>query len=57
VKKQIGKKSYLLENIAGRILGAIYGEMGGIKKVTISVLKMNPPIGREIGLVDVIMGK
>jgi dihydroneopterin aldolase len=50
-------KSYLLENIAGRILDAIYAEMEGIEKVTVKVSKLNPPMGGKIGSVSVIMEK
>jgi len=57
VKDEMGKKSYLLENIAGRILDALYSEMSGIKKVTVKVSKMNPPIGGKIGSVSVVMEK
>ena len=57
VKKQMEKKSYLLENIAGRILNAIYAEMEGIKKVCVKVAKMNPPMGGKIGSVSVFMEK
>jgi 7,8-dihydroneopterin aldolase/epimerase/oxygenase len=55
VKSEMEKKSYLLENIAGRILDALYSEMTGIKKATIKVSKMNPPIGGKIGSVSVVM--
>ena len=55
VKSEMEKKSYLLENIAGRILDALYSEMSGIKKATIKVSKMNPPMGGKIGSVSVIM--
>jgi 7,8-dihydroneopterin aldolase/epimerase/oxygenase len=57
VKDEMGKKSYLLENIAGRILDSLYSEMAGIKKVTVKVSKMNPPIGGKIGSVSVVMEK
>jgi 7,8-dihydroneopterin aldolase/epimerase/oxygenase len=57
VKDEMGKKSYLLENIAGRILDSLYSEMSGIKKVTVKVSKMNPPIGGKIGSVSVVMEK
>ena len=57
VKAEMEKKSYLLENIAGRILDALYSEMTGIKKATIKVSKMNPPVGGRIGSVSVVMGK
>ncbi|NMC37206.1 MAG: dihydroneopterin aldolase [Bacteroidales bacterium] len=55
VKRQMEKKSYLLENIAGRILNAIYEEMEGIKKATVKVAKINPPMGGKIGSVSVTL--
>jgi dihydroneopterin aldolase len=55
VKSEMETKSHLLEHIAGRILDALYSEMGGIKKVTVKVSKMNPPMGGKIGSVSVIM--
>jgi dihydroneopterin aldolase len=48
-------KSHLLEHIAGRILDAIYAEMEGVKKITVKVSKMNPPMGGKIGSVSVVM--
>jgi len=57
VKNQMEKKSYLLENIAGRILNALYSEMNGIKKATVKVAKINPAMGGKIGSVSVIMEK
>lgn len=55
VKNQMEKKSYLLENIAGRILNAIYAELDGVRKATVKVSKMNPAMGGKIGAVSVIM--
>jgi len=55
IKLQMEKKSHLLENIAGRIIDAIYTEMKGITKVTVKVHKMNPPMGGKIGSVSVVM--
>lgn len=55
VKMQMEKKSHLLENIAGRILDAIYSDLQGIKKVTVKVSKMNPPMGGKINSVSVVM--
>lgn len=57
VKQEMEKKSYLLENIAGRILDAIYSEMEGIKQATIKVSKMNPPMGGKIASVSVVMSR
>ena len=57
IKLQMGKKSHLLENIAGRIIDAIYTEMQGITRVTVKVHKMNPPMGGKIGSVSVVMSR
>jgi len=55
VKQQMEIKSHLLEHIAGRILDALYNEMEGIKKATVKVSKMNPPMGGKIKSVSVIL--
>ncbi|HLN20324.1 MAG TPA: dihydroneopterin aldolase [Bacteroidales bacterium] len=55
IKQQMEIKSYLLENIAGRILDALYNEMKGIEKATIKVSKLNPPMGGKIGSVSITM--
>jgi len=55
IKTEMGKKSYLLENIAGRILDALYSQMTGIVKARIKVSKMNPPMGGKIGSVSVVI--
>ncbi len=55
VKLEMEKKSYLLENIAGRILNALYDELKGIRKATVKVSKMNPPMGGRIRSVSVTL--
>jgi len=55
VKTEMEKKSYLLENIAGRILDALYSQMTGIAKARIKVSKMNPPMGGKIGSVSIVI--
>jgi 7,8-dihydroneopterin aldolase/epimerase/oxygenase len=57
VKMEMGKKSHLLEHIAGRIINAIYAELKGILKVTVKVSKMNPPMGGKIGSVSITMSR
>jgi len=57
VKNQMEMKSHLLEHIAGRILDAVYKEVAGIKKVSVKVSKMNPPMGGKIGSVSVVMSR
>jgi 7,8-dihydroneopterin aldolase/epimerase/oxygenase len=55
VKQQMEIKSYLLENIAGRILSALFSELTGIRKATVKVSKLNPPMGGKIGSVSVTL--
>lgn len=57
VKLQMEMKSHLLEHIAGRILDAIYSEMVGIKKATVKVSKMNPPMGGKIRSVSIVLSR
>ena len=49
------KKSNLLENIAKRILDALYREFDGIESATVTIRKMNPPMGGPINNVNVTM--
>ncbi len=57
VKQEMQKKSHLLEHIAGRILNALYTEIEGIKKATVKVSKMNPPVGGRANSVSVIVSR
>jgi len=45
VKEEMEKKSRLLENIAKRILDTIYDNFEDLRKVTVKISKMNPPMG------------
>jgi dihydroneopterin aldolase len=56
VKEEMKRiKSNLLENIGKRILDAIYREIDGITSVTVTIRKMNPPMGGPIKNVSVTM--
>ena len=55
IKAQMEQKSHLLENIASRILNALYPEMAGIRKARVKVSKMNPPVGGKVNSVSVIV--
>jgi 7,8-dihydroneopterin aldolase/epimerase/oxygenase len=57
VKQEMEKKSKMLENIAKRILDALYNNLQGIKKATVRIKKMNPPVGTKVGSVSVIMSR
>ena len=55
VRKEMKQKSSLLENIAKRILDALYNEMEGIEKACVTIKKMNPPMGGQIKSVNVTL--
>ena len=57
VKQEMEKKSKLLENIAKRIIDALYSNMKNVKKVTVRIKKMNPPVGAKVGSVSVVMSR
>jgi len=57
VKKEMEKKSHLLEHIAGRILDSLYSHFNSIEKATIKVSKMNPAMGGKMKCVSVTMEK
>lgn len=47
VKEQMAIPSNLLENVAGRIAGAVCAEFPGLEGIEVSVSKKNPPVGGE----------
>lgn len=55
VKEEMSKKSHLLEHIGKRILDVLFQELKGIKKITIRVAKMNPPVGGKMDSVSVTL--
>ena len=48
VKKQMSKRSNLLENLADRIIKQIFNDLPKVNKVNIRVSKKNPPIGGDV---------
>ena len=57
VQKEMTIKSRLLENVANRILNALFSEFPTLKNAKIKVSKMNPPMGGEIEKVSVTLSK
>ena len=57
IKQQMNIKSFLLENIADRILNSLYENLSDIEKITIKVTKMNPPMGGKIKKVSVTLSR
>jgi|AMQJ01.1.fsa_nt_gi dihydroneopterin aldolase len=57
VKEEMQTKSHLLEHIAGRILDSLYHNFKTIKKATVKVSKMNPPMGGKMERVSVTLSR
>ena len=57
VRKEMEKKSNLLEHIAKRILDALFESLEGIEKAKVKISKMNPPVGGKIDSVSVSLGR
>ena len=56
-KEEMAIRSKLLEEVAQRILDRIFKEIPMVKKAKISVAKINPPIGGNVGEVVIILTK
>ncbi|MBJ2175991.1 dihydroneopterin aldolase [Aureibaculum sp. A20] len=57
VKEEMSVRTKLLETVADRILTRIIDEIPIVKKATVEVSKVNPPIGGNVALVTIIMSK
>ncbi len=57
VKREMEKKSKLLENIASRILDSIHSELQGVNRVTVTIRKMNPPMGGKMRSVSITLSR
>jgi len=55
VKQEMDKPSHLLETVAKRILIRIFNEDKLVKKATVWVSKLNPPIGGDVEKVTIKM--
>lgn len=57
VKEEMGIRSKLLEEVARRILDRFFLELKMITSATVSVAKINPPIGGNVQEVVIILTK
>ena len=57
VKEEMSVRSKLLEEVAKRILDRFFLELKMIKSATVSVAKINPPIGGNVQEVVIILTK
>lgn len=55
IKEEMDMPSYLLETVAKRILNRIFNEDKLVKKATVWVSKLNPPIGGDVDRVTIKM--
>ena len=55
IKEEMHKPSHLLETVAQRILRRIFNEDQFVKKATVWVSKLNPPIGGDVEKVTIKM--
>lgn len=55
IKEEMSIPSHLLESVAKRILNRIFNEDKIVKKATVWVSKLNPPIGGDVERVTIKM--
>ena len=55
VKAQMQIKSYMLENIAQRILDTLFENFPNLERAEVKVSKLNPPMGGKIRAVSVAL--
>jgi dihydroneopterin aldolase len=57
VKEEMAIRSALLEHVANRMVTRILSEIPIIRKATVKVSKINPPIGGNVADVTIVMSK
>lgn len=55
IREEMQKPSHLLETVARRILDRIFTEDKLVKKATVCISKVNPPIGGDVEMVTIKM--
>jgi dihydroneopterin aldolase len=53
----MAKPSKLLETVAKRILNRVFNDDVMVKKATVSISKLNPPIGGDVEMVTIKLSK
>jgi dihydroneopterin aldolase len=57
VRREMQRPSNLLEHVAGRILQALHNDLHNIVSATVTIRKMNPPLGGKVGSAAVTMSR
>ena len=52
-KEEMAIRSKLLEKVAKRIIDRIFDEIKMVEEATVSISKLNPPIGGNVGEVTI----
>jgi dihydroneopterin aldolase len=55
VKEEMDIRSKLLEHVAHRMIVRIFHEIPAVSRITLSVSKLNPPIGGDVEMVTIQM--
>ncbi|MBT8185921.1 MAG: dihydroneopterin aldolase [Eudoraea sp.] len=55
VKEEMQIRSRLLEHVAQRIIKRVLSELQMVSEVSVSVSKLNPPIGGDVGAVTIVL--
>lgn len=55
IREEMQKPSHLLETVARRILDRVFNEDKLVKKATVCISKVNPPIGGDVEMVTIKM--
>ena len=55
VVDEMAIRSNLLEHVAHRIIVRIFNELAEVSRITLSVSKLNPPIGGDVEAVTIVM--
>ena len=56
-KEEMAVRSKLLEHVAKRMIDRIFKEISLVEEATVSVSKLNPPIGGNVGEVTIVLSK
>lgn len=54
-KEEMAIRSKLLEHVGKRIIDRIFKEINLVEEATVSVSKLNPPIGGNVGEVTIVL--
>ncbi len=57
VREEMAQPSKLLETVAQRILDRIFGEDELVSEASVSVSKINPPIGGDVEMVTIVLSQ